>query len=66
MSRTHLEEMRCKTPLDRAIWEATRNIAAWKDTHGTAKLDHEATSLAKQEVENRIRREFITQGEDLS
>jgi hypothetical protein len=57
--------MRCKTPLDRAIWEATKNIAVWKDTPGTAKLDYEATSIAKQEVENRIRREFITQ-DDLS
>ena len=52
--------MRLKTPLDWAIWNATRNIAVCRtDTpSGVAKLDYEKTARAKMDVETNIREAF--------
>jgi hypothetical protein len=63
----HEMEMSLKTPLDRAIWEATRNIVVWRTdlSPGSAKLDYEKTRLLKMEIEEKIRREF-EQDEELA
>jgi hypothetical protein len=60
MSEVHYIEMQLKSPLDRAIWNGTKNIAVWRTdvSPGSAKLDYEKTLRAKKDAEEIIRKAF--------
>lgn len=57
--RAHLFEMFYKPgTVERAVYDATKNIAIWKDAPGVAIVDWDKTQAAKAEVAAQVRREF--------
>jgi hypothetical protein len=57
--RAHLSEMFYKPgTVERAVFDATKNIVIWEDIPGVARIDWAATTALRQQVENRVRSEF--------
>jgi hypothetical protein len=64
MQAHYLEIAANKSPLTKAIYEATKNVVVWRDAPGAAIVDERATAAGRAEIENRVRQEFAAKAEE--